>query len=277
MSRTIERTLLAGAVALCAALGLALLLASPGAHAGGAAALPPDLVTLAIGQEDLRVKREDGRTLLRLSTEIGNVGTGPLEVFPSAASTGCDGDPDPENDRAASQRLFADTNASGVFERGSDGVFSERPFGCLRYHAAHDHWHTLGFARYELRQEPSGRLASARRKVGFCIADFRLSHPSTGSPPESHYPFGSGVERGCDEIATQGLSVGWADLYGFPLPGQELDVENLRRGRYCLISRADPGDLLAEANEQNNVRRARIRLRPRQLEVRRLETPCRTG
>jgi len=277
MSAAIKRAGLA-AVALSASVGVAFLLAtSPGAQAGGAAALPPDLVTLAIGREDLAVKAEEGRTLLRLSNEIANVGAGPLEVFPSAASTGCDGDADPGNDRAASQRLFADTNSSGAFERGSDAVASEERFGCLRYHASHEHWHTLGFARYELRRDPGGRLVRARRKVGFCIADFRVAHPTPGSPAEPHYPFGSGVERGCDEVATQGLSVGWADLYGFALPGQELDVEGLRRGRYCLISRADPRDLLAEANEGNNVRRVRIQLRPRQLEVRRLEAPCRTG
>ena len=278
MGAAIKRTGPTAAVALCAALGLgSLLAASPGAHAGGATALPPDLVTLAIGQEDLTVKAEEGRTVLRLSNEIANVGTGPLEVFPSAASSDCDGDSDAEHDRAASQRLFADTNSSGAFERESDEVASERAFGCLRYHPAHEHWHTLDFARYELRREPAGRLVRARRKFGFCIADFRLSHPSAASPSESYYPFGSGVERGCDELATQGLSVGWADLYGFSLPGQELDVDGLRRGRYCLISRADPRGLLAEEEERNNVRRVRIHLRPRQLEVRRLATPCRTG
>ena len=274
----VERAGLAAAVALGSALGIAFLLAaSPGARAGGEAVLPPDLVTLAIGEEDLAVMIEERRTLLRLSNEIGNVGAGPLEVFPSSASTGCDADSNAENDRAASQRLFEDTNASGAFERESDAVTSERLFGCLRYHPAHDHWHTLDFARYELRREPSGRLMRSRRKVGFCIADFRQAHPSPASPAEASYPFGSLAERGCDERATQGLSAGWADLYALDLPGQEFDVGDLRRGRYCLISRADPLDLLVEANEHNNVRRVRIELRPGQLEVRRLETACRIG
>lgn len=264
--------------AVAAGLGAGLLLAlSPGARAGGATTLGPDLVTLAIGSEDLRIEEDGERTLLRLSNEVANVGAGPLEVFPSPASTGCDADADADNDRSASQRLFADTNGSGAFERESDAVASERLFGCLRYHPAHDHWHTLDFARYELRREPNGRLLRSRRKVGFCVADYRLSHPTPAAAPEAFYPFGSLAERGCDEHATQGLSSGWADLYGFKLPGQELDVGGLRRGRYCLVSRADPLDLLVEANERNNVRRLRIALRPRQLTVRRLETPCRTG
>ena len=265
-------------VALAAALGVAYLLtASRGAQAGGTAVLPPDLVTLAIEEADLAVTAERGRTLLRFSNQIGNVGAGPLEVFPSAASTGCDADFNPHNDRAASQRLFADTNGSGSFEREADAVAAERLFGCLRYHPAHDHWHTLAFARYELRRERNNRLVRSRRKVGFCIADFRLAHPTASSPPEATYPFGSTAERGCDERATQGLSPGWADLYRLTLPGQQLDVGELRRGRYCLITRADPLDLLAEADEDNNVRRLRIALSPRRLGVRKLESACRTS
>lgn len=277
MIAAVHRAGLAAVVALASALGIAsLLTVSPGAQAGGAAVLAPDLVTLAINQENLAIEAEEGRTLLRLSNEIGNIGVGPLEVFPSPASTDCDADADPENDRSASQRLFADTNQSGAFEGESDEIASERLFGCLRYHPAHDHWHTLDFARYELRREPDGRMMRSRRKVGFCVGDFRLFHPSTTSAPEGSYPFGSLAERGCDQHATQGLSPGWADLYAFALPGQELDVGGLPRGRYCLISRADPLDVVAEANERNNVRRLRIALRPRRLTVRALEEPCGT-
>ena len=220
------------------------------------------------------VVREEGRTLLRLSNEVGNRGAGPLEVFPSAGSDDCDGDADPGNDRAASQRVFADSDGSGSFDRDLDGVYTERRFGCLRYHPAHDHWHTLDFASYELRRESSQRLISSLRKVGFCIADHRRAFEDPAAPTSPTYPFGAMVEIGCDAMAVQGLSIGWADLYGFALPGQSLDVEGLRGGHYCLVSRADPRDLLLESNEENNVRRVRIRLRPRRLEVEKLDRPC---
>jgi hypothetical protein len=272
-TRRLRRVRVAAALAASVA-GLAAL-ATPSSPAGtGGPALLPDLVTLPVHQADLVVTSERGRRLLRFANEIGNRGTGPLEVFPSAASTNCDGDGDPSNDRAGAQRLFADTNGSGLFERGTDGVGAEVPFGCIRYHAAHDHWHVLRSAAYLLRTDPGGRLAASSGKVGFCHGDNRLVRAGPGVPPEPVYPFGSLTPRRCDEFATQGVSVGYADLYGIDVPGQHLGLRNVRDGRYCLVSRADPSDLLDESEERNNVRRTAIRLRPGRLEVKRLGRGC---
>ncbi len=261
-------------VAAASTAAVALILATSPAS-GGPAALTPDLVTLAIQQENLVVRSEDGETVLRLANEVGNHGNGPLEIFPGASSLDCDGDADPANDRDASQRIFADTNASGLFEGGVDAIDSERQFGCMRYHPAHNHWHVLDFARYELRREPKGKLAALSRKVGFCLVDNRRAFPGPGSPDSPTYPFGAQKE-GCDQQATQGLSPGWADIYAFALPGQELEISGLTRGHYCLISRADPTDLLTELDEDNNVRRVRLALRPRKLIVQKLAGPCKS-
>ena len=252
---------------------MALIIAAAPA-AGGPAALTPDLVTLAIQQENLLVERQGAETVLRLSNEIGNRANGPLEVFPGAEPADCDGDGDPAENRDASQRIFADTNGSGAYEAGEDAVESERRFGCMRYHPAHDHWHVLDVARYELRREATGKLVAHSRKVGFCLSDTRPAFPGPTSPPVPTYPIGSGMPTGCDATSTQGISAGWADLYGFALPGQDLNVSGLRRGRYCLSSRADPLDLLDELDEGNNVRRVRLVLRPRRLIVRKLGGPC---
>ena len=142
--------------------------------------------------------------MLRLSNEIGNRASGPLEVFPSAISADCDGDGDPANDRDASQRIFADTNGSGGYEAGVDAVESERVFGCMRYHPAHDHWHMLDVARYELRREATGKLVADSRKVGFCLTDTRLAFPTPLTPQAATYPIGSAKPTGCDAISTQG-------------------------------------------------------------------------
>ncbi|MGH2951097.1 MAG: lysyl oxidase family protein [Solirubrobacterales bacterium] len=271
-----SRVRLAIAVALACAAAFALLVAgSPDARAGGAAVLRPDLVTLGIGQEDLLVERGAGRTLLRLSNEVANTGAGPLEVFPSPASPNCDGDGDPANDRDASQRVFADSDGSALFEPGIDAVAEERRFGCMRYHPAHDHWHVLDFASYELRREANDKRAAVSRKVGFCLVDSRHAFALPGAPAEPVYPHGPPGSVGCDAAATQGLSTGWADIYVFALPGQQINVSGLRRGRFCLVSRVDPADQLAETNEDNNVRRVRVALRPRKLLVRRLDGKCR--
>jgi hypothetical protein len=236
----------------------------------------PDLVTLPIAQENLFVgPDEKGTTVLRLSNEIGNRANGPLEVFPGPASVDCDRDDDPTNDRDASQRIFADTNGSGGYEAGLDAVDSERAFGCMRYHAAHNHWHVLDIARYELRRESTGKLAAHSRKVGFCFTDTRIAFPSVFTPAVGTYPIGSAKPVGCDATSTQGISAGWADLYAFALPGQELRIDGLPRGKYCLSSYADPLDLIDELSEDNNVRRVRLSLRPRKLRVSRLAGACR--
>jgi Lysyl oxidase len=273
-ARMATRLRLAAAGVLAAAGAVATVVFAPGA-AGGPAALTPDLITLAVEEEQIIVTEEGSKTLLRLTTEVANVGNGPLEVFPSAFSANCDDDGDPANDRDASQRIFDDTNGSGGFEPGADGVASEHRFGCMRYHAAHDHWHTLDFARYELRKDPSGKLVAGSRKVGFCLVDTRPVFPGPGTPQHPRYPFGSASPHvGCDQNATQGVSAGWADSYVFAVPGQQLDLTGLRRGHYCLISRADPLDLLDELNEENNVRRVRVALRPNRLSVRKLTGRC---
>ena len=101
--------------------------------------------------------------MFRFTNEIGNRGNGPLEIQPSAESLDCDGDGDPANDRDATQRVFADSNGTGLFERGTDGVAAERRFGCMRYHPAHDHWHVLDIATYELRREPATSAQCAAR------------------------------------------------------------------------------------------------------------------
>ena len=232
----------AGVASAVCAIGVVLL--SERAEAGGSSALPPDLVALALQQEDVIVTAEGGRRYLRLSTEIANHGVGPLEIFPSPESANCDGDGDPANDRDASQRTFADTNADGGYTAGQDGIEVERRIGCMRYHAIHKHWHVLDFARYELRREPQGRLVAKRRKVGFCVGDNRIAFPGAGVPTTPTYPFGPPGSVGCDEAATQGMSIGWADLYLFYVPGQELDVAGTKPGRYCLITRADPRNLI---------------------------------
>jgi hypothetical protein len=259
------------AVAVVAATGLAL---APRAGASEPPLLPPDLVTLALQPSEIVVQPDLGGALLRFSNEVANRGLGPLEVFPSVSSTNCDGDGDPENDRDAAQRLFADADADGAYVAGVDSVGLERPIGCMRYHPAHDHWHVLDFARYELRREPTGKQVALVRKVGFCIVDTRLAFAGPLAAALAAYPYGPPGSRGCDREATQGLSVGWADIYLFGVPGQEIEIGGLPRGRYCLISRVDPHDVLEETNEENNVRRVRLELRPRLLSARKLPGAC---
>jgi hypothetical protein len=271
-----RRTASRVAIAIAIAGVLAAAFATRGAADPAPASLRPDLVVLAVQQDELLLDAEGGRRLLRFTTEIANVGAGPLEVFPSAASSDCDGDGDPANDRDTSQRLYADSDASGSFDRAIDAVQYERRFGCMRFHPPHEHWHVFDIAAYALRREGGGRGVTPTRKVGYCLSDNRVTVDDTTLPPGPFYPFGPPGSRGCDGAATQGISVGWTDVYGLALPGQAFDVGKLRPGTYCLTMRADPHNLLEEADETDNVRRVRLLLRADAIVVRKLPGRCRS-
>jgi hypothetical protein len=278
-SRGTGRVRLAVATALGSALGCVLLvaLASPGAHAG-APALLPDLVTLSIGRSDIVVEKRGKHRFLRLSNTVGNKGTSPLDIISGPPSGECAAD---EYD--AVQRFFVDSNTNGHYDPGDDMAEpSEWPhFGCMRFHDApgHLHWHVLDFARYQLRRAKTGKLIESK-KVGFCVIDTEQPFPGLpGSPEKPYYPQGEGC-GGLNEEGeptppeSEGLSIGWADVYFFGLPGQSMEITRLRRGRYCLISKADPTDLIAESNDSNNTHTVKLKLRPRKLRFKKLPGPC---
>jgi hypothetical protein len=245
---------------------------APGASADSLHRLLPDLVTLRVSQADLLLQQNGRKLVLRLSNEIGNRGRGPLEIQPSPTPTDCDGDGNPANDRDTYQRIFLDSNADNVFDRAGDTAYTDRRFGCERFHPPHGHWHLLDFSRYKLVRQRTGRTVVSSTKISFCVID--TDHPFRaipGSPAAPYYPAG---DSNCNRDSIDGLSVGWADTYGYFLPGQQLKVTGLHRGRYCLVSTADPANVLRESDNSNNANRTLIALRPAKRVVKRLRGPC---
>jgi hypothetical protein len=224
--------------------------------------LRPNLVTLPIG--DLSIDREDGVRLLRFANVIGNRGPGVLELFPVADD--CDGNGDPQDDRSAYQRLYADTNGNGVFDRGVDQAAAERFVGCMFLHPEHDHWHLEDFARYVLSKPKDDRVVALSDKVSFCVRDSIASWQGLpGAPGVSYY-------RECTQDGTTGMSVGWADLYGADLFGQSIDMTGVPNGRYCLTSIADPSRRISERRDDDNRRSSLIRIKG--SAVRQIGTDC---
>lgn len=184
----------------------------------------------------LRLRHDGGATLLRFSNTVANMGDGPLELRPESSG----------QTTVAYQRIFTHTDSEGW------RLASEHPVGSFVFHPEHAHWHFEAFSEYQLRKvTPDGRIGRVLRetedKVSFCVADSLsifegLAHAS----PAAVYP------TTCSQDATQGLSVGWADRYGWQLPGQWVDVTGMTRGTYWLTSRADPLDLIDEADETDN-------------------------
>jgi Lysyl oxidase len=243
-------------VALSAALvlaGVGLSADAAGAAAGAPTPLLPDLVVRRI--TSVHIGPGAAARSLRFDTRAGNRGPGSLELFPDVPDSGdCDGDTDPDNDRVATQRVFEDTNGDGEFTRGIDDVASETVIGCFIFHPQHNHWHLEDFANYELRRPRSGAVVSSAEKVSFCLTDTGPFGAFPGTPPSHFY-------GACDVDATMGLSVGWYDLYGSPLAGQELPIKGVADARYCLAMMSDPANHITESDETNNTRTTLVRIR----------------
>jgi hypothetical protein len=233
-------------------LALAVLLPSAVASSGTARELLPDLVTRTPGKVYLQITPR-GRHFMRFSNEVVNVGIGPLELRPRVGD--CNHNGDPADDRASWQRIYRDGNGDDRFTRALDARFRTRSAGCTRYHLAHKHWHFDALAEYAVRPIFSaGPLLAGGKKTSSCVLDTRHRLPKApGSPRRKYY-------GGCRRDSVGGISIGWGDLYGARVSGQELDVSSLEDGAYCLVSRADPENRLQESNERNNVRTTRIEL-----------------
>ncbi len=225
----------------------------PAAAATPAAAqdeLLPDL--RALEGTELEVTFAGPVRELRLTTTMANEGSGPFELYPVAGGNCDGGDPMLDDDRLAYQRVFQD-DGDGVFDRALDTASSSYLAGCMIFHDAHLHWHFEDFANYELRT-PFGNVVGINEKVSFCMVDtVPRDPPLPGQPDLQHYV-------SCEEDDTEGISVGWADIYDSSLAGQEIDITGLPDGDYCLAVEADPSNLIVESDELNNESLRAIRI-----------------
>lgn len=237
----------------------------PFAHAdvarAAATALRPDIVPTPTSQ--VQVRFVNGHERLYLSFETENAGSGPLEVQP--VQEDCDGNSDTTDDRTAVQQIYGDTDGSGAYTPGTDTVVETDVIGCFVYHAIHGHWHFLNYARYRLLTL-DGHHLRAHSKVGFCMLDSLRVDPSLPGYSDTR------SYTGCPDLGLQGISVGWADIYGMDTPGQFIPIGGVPDGTYCLVGRADPDNRILETDDANNVVRTRIRIADRRATIR--STAC---
>ncbi|MDX6477334.1 MAG: hypothetical protein QOH95_2845 [Gaiellaceae bacterium] len=178
----------------------------------------PNLVELP--PASLEIQATGGHDFLRFTSTVENVGPGALVVVST---------------RVSSDAPFASVQVLGA-RRVPVHV-------ALRYRRSggHDHFHLVGFQRYELR-DGSGHLLARDHKAGYCLGDRR---PAGGERPRWTGSCGRG-RPGALQIA-QGLSPGFADPYASDLGGQSLDVTGLPAGEYVLVNLANPSRALRES------------------------------
>ena len=225
-------------------LGVALLVGAlmfAAAPAASAHDVLPDLGMARIA--DLQqTKFSDGRTVLRYSTTVVNVGAGAFEVHGTRTSP---------SEMSQSQRIFdssgsfRDVATAGTMVFGGDG---------------HNHWHVADLASTELLALNGNRVGTSNKR-GFCFWDnikYRLT--LLGAPRNAFYQ-GAGCGTLDSGAVTMGLSVGWGDKYAASLPDQLIDISNLGPGRYRLQITADLQNWFAEIDETNNTTWVDLQLR----------------
>ncbi len=176
-----------------------------------------------------------GRTFLRFSATLVNIGSGPLLV--------------------EAHRTFPYRDDWSVVQRVEDGAggYSERATPTRLKYAGdgHDHWHVIGAEAHQL-ETLDGSIVGGLVKSGFCFFD-NVNHATSlpGAPAQPAH-----TSRQCggqfDRDITMGLSVGWGDEYQWFLLDQTIEITDVPDGRYRLRAIADPADLFKESNESNN-------------------------
>ncbi|HEX3825993.1 MAG TPA: lysyl oxidase family protein [Sporichthyaceae bacterium] len=189
---------------------------------------------------DLRViTSRDGHEQLRFTSTMVNLGQGPLVVAARRSAPGAPWEvvqqilaPDGYPEREIPLRL------QPVW--GGDG---------------HNHWHVPDVARYRLLRLDDGEEVGANHKIGFCFFDNAFYRDLPQTPRGPGFPDDTGCAHG-DRRATSfrmGLSVGFADVYRWRIPGQSIDITGLPPGRYRLEGKANGDDALHESDTTDHL------------------------
>lgn len=187
---------------------------------------------------------------LRFNQVVANTGAGPLQLRFDVT-----GIPSPyEADHRMLQRVFR-----------SDGTFYDRFAEAYEFHAVHGHIHYRGFGQSFLYstvwgqgRQNGGVPVKIGHKVGFCVIDVMLLDQywaATGNGPRNRtFPTCDipGEVEGGGIWMVQGIDVGWADVYGWNLADQYIDITGVVDGLYELEQAANPSGSLLEQSALDN-------------------------
>jgi hypothetical protein len=175
--------------------------------------------------------------LLGFSAAASNVGHGPLTITGNRPNT-------------SEPTMSAEQIVSGPVPQVVSDV------GEMRYVVSptHNHWHLLHFMRYELRRAGSTHAVVRDRKSGFCLGDrYRAPGPAlSGTPPQPLLTGHCGLYEPGLLSVSEGISVGYGDIYPAYVEFQDLPLDGLRSGRYELVQTVNPEGRLRELSTANN-------------------------
>ncbi len=133
---------------------------------------------------------------------------------------------------------------AGAHNQGDHDVVIGRPAhhaSDFEYSVCHDHFHYAAFVAYTLVDDAGAPVATGH-KQGFCLEDTVAIDGSDPSTPQD----------GRYTCQVQGLSTGWADIYGDELDCQWIDVTEVPPGDYTLRLTVNPDGTVPETDLGNN-------------------------
>ncbi len=209
----------------------------PAAPALAATDKLPDLKVAKMGSFSIQ-RTASGRRLLRFSGMMLNVGRGPFEIRGRRASTKKPWIVDQIVYRTGGTKRRIPTTATMKY--AGDG---------------HNHWHVRRMLSYHLW---STHGTSRDAKIGFCFFDTNRRDTTLPGAPKFRKYKESGCGKRGSLHTTNGISVGWGDLYPANFAYQWIDITGLPGGTYTIRASVDLYGRFLESNETNNCTWAKV-------------------
>ena len=118
------------------------------------------------------------------------------------------------------------------------------------FSAAHGHWHLKDYNVYAL-YDAQGNQAAPGKKQGFCMVDIEAI-PGFPNP---------GQQKFTDCVTNQGITVGWADVYGRDLACQFIVIDGVPDGDYTIIATTNASHVVPEDTYEDNTICVGLRLK----------------
>lgn len=216
---------------------------------------------------------------LTVTTATSNIGYGPLE-FRGTGKWFCNGEPAEPGEYCPNSYEYPEQLVvQRIYRRFPDKNtgFVDIEAGTMKHHAqeGHDHPHIDNWAFNTLRTkgidpDPTNwPIVGEGTKVSFCAENtiacydfnFFCEYDSVALDINKMPNARMGQVYECN-ATVQGVSVGYSDVYGQILEGQQIFFSpNTCNGKYYIVTEFDPDSIFQELNETNNIAVAEIQLK----------------
>lgn len=223
------------------------------------------------GLDNVQVNHPGHPTLrcLRFTTDIQNIGAGPLTAQIPAVGEGSGGQTQIGYvpGQCDAYQLVSRPNAAAV----------SRPAGPCEFHVEHGHFHYDNLLLYGLYQAGPGttlgRQVGVSQKESFCLTDddyFGFGSASVNGPrlnvgqPDCNLPREADPPQpgkpGTGTFVTEGITPGWGDVYTWDTPDQYIDVTGVPSGTYDVVEETNPSGAILVAGPAQTCSLTKVQL-----------------